>query len=403
MPAGFLPYGRHWIEEDDIQAVADCLRGDWLTTGPLVEEFEQAFARAVGAKHAVVCANGTAALHLAALADGVTPGDACVAPTMSFLASANGMRYAGAEIIFADADPDSGLVTPASFLAAVERAGRPVKMAVIVHLNGHPADLVEIARIAEQHGITLVEDACHALGGRYSAEDGQIVPIGSCSHSVMTVFSLHPVKTVTMGEGGVVTVNNGALYERLKMLRSHGMVREPGRFVNHDMAFGSDGAAAPWYYEMQYLGFNYRATDFACALGLSQLAKLEKFAERRATVSRVYDRHFSDLGETVRPVRPSAGAEPVLHLYPLLIDFAAFGKERAQVMAELRSRGIGTQVHYIPIHRQPYYVGRDGPADMPGADVYYQRALSLPYYPLMEEADAERVVREVKQVLGING
>lgn len=403
MSTGFLPYGRQWIQEDDIEAVAACLRGEWLTTGPAVEAFEKAFAETVGAQYAVVCANGTAALHLAALAGGVGDGDACVAPTMSFLASANGMCYAGAEIVFADADPESGLVTPDSFRAAIARAARPVKMAVVVHLNGHPVDLVEIAKIAQENGITLVEDACHAVGGKYRAGDGRMAPIGSCRHSAMTVFSLHPVKTITMGEGGVVTTNDGTLYERLKVLRTHGMVRDAACFVNRDMGFDAAGRPAPWYYEMHELGFNYRATDFACALGLSQLKKLPVFAERRGAIRRVYDRHFADCGETVRPVQASPGAEPVLHLYPLLIDFAAFGKHRAQVMAELRDKGIGTQVHYIPIHRQPYYTGLNGRGVLPGADAYYARALSLPYYALMEEADAERVVHTVKQVLGING
>lgn len=403
MSTGFLPYGRHWIDEDDIAAVAECLRGDWLTTGPAVSAFEEAFAAAVGARYGVVCANGTAALHLAALAGGVGGGDVCIAPTMSFLASANGMRYAGAEIVFADADPLSGLITPESFSQAIAAAGRPVKMAVVVHLNGYPVDMPTIARIAAENGIMLVEDACHALGGAYRAEDGTLTKVGASRHSSMTVFSLHPVKTITMGEGGVITTEDAALYERLKLLRSHGMVREPDRFVQKEMAFSANGEPAPWYYEMQELGFNYRAADFACVLAHSQLKKLPLFAERRGRVKAVYDWHFKDIGDTVRPVACVQDAAPVLHLYPLLIDFAAFGIDRARVMAELRARGIGTQVHYIPIHRQPYYVERNGRADLPGADAYYERALSLPYYPLMEEADAVRVAKAVKQVLGING
>ncbi|MFD9899670.1 UDP-4-amino-4,6-dideoxy-N-acetyl-beta-L-altrosamine transaminase [Mesorhizobium sp. NPDC059025] len=402
MSESFLPYGRHWVDEDDIAAVAECLRGDWLTTGPAVDSFEAAFAAVVGARYAVVVSNGTVALHLAALAAQVDANDIGIAPTMSFLASANGMRYTGAEIVFADADPDTGLVTPETFRAAIKRSAGPVKMAVVVHLNGNPVDMPEIARIASEHSIVLVEDACHALGSTYRDETGAAVKVGSCQHSAMTVFSLHPVKTITMGEGGVVTTNNPVLYERLKLLRSHGMVRATEKTVNHDLAFARSGDANPWYYEMQELGFNYRAPDFACVLAHSQLKKLPMFARRRAQLKEIYDRQFRDIGELVKPLLIEACAEPVLHLYPLLIDFAALGRERARVMADLRELGIGTQVHYIPIHRQPYYVEHSRVVDLPGADSYYEKALSIPYYPLMTDQDAERVVRAVRGVLGIN-
>lgn len=402
MTTTFLPYGRHWIDDQDIAAVAECLRGDWLTTGPAVEAFEKAFAEAVGAEFAVVCANGTAALHLAALAVDVGPGDVGIAPTMSFLASANGMRYAGADIVFADADRLTGLVTPATFLDALERAGRPVKMAVVVHLNGQPVDMPEIGRIASERGIVLVEDACHALGSAYRRPDGGLAKVGSCQDAAMVVFSLHPVKTITMGEGGVVTTNDRSLYERMKRLRSHGMVRESDGFENKDMAFSTTGEANPWYYEMQELGYNFRAPDFACVLAHSQLKRLPLFAERRKALRSEYDGLFADVGDLVRPVAVAETADPVLHLYPLLIDFAALGKERAQVMAQLRQKGIGTQVHYIPIHRQPYYAKLDGATYLPGADAYYERALSIPYYPLMELEDARRVAAAIKEVLGIN-
>lgn len=402
MSESFLPYGRHWIDEDDIAAVAECLRGDWLTTGPAVEAFEAAFSEVVGARYAVVVSNGTVALHLAALAAQVGANDIGIAPTMSFLASANGMRYTGAQIVFADADPGTGLVTPETFQAAIKRAARQVKMAVVVHLNGNPVDMPEIARIADEHDIVLVEDACHALGTIYRDESGVAVKVGACRHSAMTVFSLHPVKTITMGEGGVVTTNNPILYERLKLLRSHGMVRTPEKIVNSDLGFARSGDVNPWYYEMQELGFNYRAPDFTCVLAHSQLKKLSLFAERRAQLKEIYDRYFGDIGELVKPLRVEASAEPVLHLYPLLIDFGALGKERARVMVDLRERGIGTQVHYIPIHRQPYYVEQSGVVDLPGADSYYTRALSIPYYPLMSDHDAERVAIGIRSVLSIN-
>lgn len=403
MSENFLPYGRHWIDEDDIAAVAECLRGDWLTTGPAVEAFEAAFAEVVGARHAVVVSNGTAALHLAALAANVGANDIGIAPTMSFLASANGMHYTGAEIVFADADPKTGLVTPETFRAAIERAAKPVKMAVVVHLNGNPADMPEIARIAAEHNIVLVEDACHALGTIYHDVTGTAVKVGACHHSAMTVFSLHPVKTITMGEGGVVTTSDPILYERLKLLRSHGIVKAPEKFQNKDLAFARADDANPWYYEMQELGFNYRASDFTCILAHSQLKKLSMFAERRVRLKEIYDLHFGGIGDLAEPLQVESSTEPVLHLYPLLIDFAALGKDRAKVMADLRQQGIGTQVHYIPIHRQPYYVARSGALHLPGADAYYAKALSIPYYPLMTDHDAERVARAIKSVLGING
>ncbi len=402
MAEAFLPYGRHWVDDEDIAAVADCLRSDWLTTGPRVEAFENSFAEAVGARFALVCANGTAALHLAALAGGVDSDDLGIAPTMSFLASANGMRYAGAEIVFADADPDTGLVTPETFRAAIDKAGKPVKMAVVVHLNGQPVAMPEIGRIANENGIMLVEDACHALGGSYRDEDGSSASIGACRHSAMAVFSLHPVKTITMGEGGVITTNDEALIERLRLLRGHGMVREPSQFKNADMAFGHGGAPNPWYYEMQELGYNFRAPDFACALAQSQLAKLPMFAKRRAAIKAEYDRLFDGIGDLVRPLAIASSVDPVLHLYPLLINFEALGKDRGQIMGELRQQGIGTQVHYIPIHRQPYYAERYGALDLPGADSYYARALSIPYYPMMEVEDARRVAEAVRNVLRLN-
>ncbi|THF55657.1 UDP-4-amino-4,6-dideoxy-N-acetyl-beta-L-altrosamine transaminase [Ollibium composti] len=395
----FIPYGRHWIDEDDVAAVAESLRSDWLTTGPAAEAFETAFAQAVGARHAVVVANGTVALHLAALVTHVGTEDLGIAPTMSFLASANGMRYTGAGILFADADPDTGLVTPETFRAAIARATRPVKMAVVVHLNGNPVAMPEIARIAAEHGIVLVEDACHALGTSYRDEHGTMVKVGACRHSTMTVFSLHPVKTITMGEGGVITTQDPVVYERLKRLRSHGVVKAPEQIVDHELAFSGNESMNPWYYEMQELGFNYRVSDFACMLAHSQLKKLPRFAERRVWLKAFYDKSFAGLSNLVTPVPAAPYGEPILHLYPLLIDFATLGRDRARVMAELRALGIGTQVHYIPVHRQPYYVRHNGIVELPGADAYYARALSIPYYPLLTDQDAERVVDAVRQVL----
>lgn len=404
MSKSFLPYGKQSISDADIEAVTQVLRGDYLTTGPKVTEFEKAFAERVGAKEAVVCANGTAALHLAAMALGLGEGDIVLAPTMSFLASANGPHFTGAAIEFMDCDPDTGLVRPQDFADALTRArGRDagqVRAAVIVHLNGEYADMDAISALARENNIRLIEDACHAVGTRFATGENGMAEVGSCFHGDMACFSLHPVKTITMGEGGVVTTNNREWAEAMRKDRSHGMTRAPDEFTSKELAFDADGGANPWYYEMAAPGYNYRATDFACALGLSQLAQLDQFRERRQALKSRYDRLFADVDLPLITVATSQSCDPCRHLYPVLVDFEVAGKSRAQVMAELREEGVGTQVHYIPIHRQPYYRALNPALELPGADAYYARALSLPLYPQMEDEDTERVVEALKKVLG---
>lgn len=400
MTKPFLPYGRQSISDGDIGAVSQALRGDYLTTGPTVDEFERAFADRVGARHAVVCANGTAALHLAAIALELGPGDTVLAPTMSFLASANGPHYTGADIVFIDCDPDTGLVRPSDFADAMARANGPVKAAVVVHLNGEYGDMAEIASMAGGNGMALIEDACHAVATRFASDDGEMAEVGSCVHGDMAAFSLHPVKTITMGEGGVVTTNSDDLAARMRAGRSHGMTRDAQQFANAQLGFDADGSPNPWYYEMPHPGYNYRATDFACALGLSQLGRLDEFRDRRQALKARYDRLFDGFPAHLKIVPTGQHCDPCRHLYPVLIDFEAAGKSRAQVMAELREKGIGTQVHYIPIHLQPYYRALEPDLSLPGAEAYYARALSLPLYPDMSDDDTDRVVEALREVLG---
>lgn len=400
MTKPFLPYGRQSISDGDIDAVSQALRGDYLTTGPKVDEFERAFADRVGARHAVVCANGTAALHLAAIALELGPGDTVLAPTMSFLASANGPHYTGAGIVFIDCDPDTGLVRPSDFTDAMARANGPVNAAVVVHLNGEYGDMAEIASMARGNGMALIEDACHAVATRFASDDGEMAEVGSCVHSDMAAFSLHPVKTITMGEGGVVTTNSDDLAARMRAGRSHGMTRDAEQFANAQLGFDADGSPNPWYYEMPHPGYNYRATDFACALGLSQLGRLDEFRDRRQALKARYDCLFDRFPPHVKTVPTGQHCDPCRHLYPVLIDFEAAGKSRAQVMAELREKGIGTQVHYIPIHLQPYYRALEPGLSLPGAESYYARALSLPLYPDMSDDDTDRVVEALREVLG---
>jgi len=387
MSDAVLPYGRQTIEDDDIAAVAEALRGDFLTTGPTVEAFERAFAETVGARHAVACANGTAALHLAMLALDVKPGEVVIAPSITFLATANCARYVGADVVFADVDPDSGLMTPQTLAEAMTRVGgRRLRAVLPVHLRGDACDLPGLEALARDAGAVLVEDAPHALGttARFG-NSGET--IGDVRHSAMATFSFHPVKTIATGEGGMVTTNDAGLAERLRTLRSHGMVRP--------------AAADPWWYEMPEPGFNYRLPDILCALGLSQLAKLPRFAERRRELAAAYTEALAPLAPAVRLATRPAWSDPVLHLLCVLIDFEAVGKTRREVVEALRARGVGTQVHYIPVHRQPYYRGLYGELDLPGAEAWYARCLSLPLYPSMADADVATVVGALKDVLGL--
>ena len=398
----FLPYGLHAIDDDDVAAVAAALRGDWLTTGPTVDRFEQAFARTVGAGHAVVCSNGTAALHLAALATDLGPGDFVVVPSVTFLATANAVRHVGAEVLFADVDPDTGLMGPAHLSAALGAAGhRHVRAVFPVHLNGQCDDPAGLRRLADAHGLAVVEDACHAIGAGYAGRDGEPSLVGGCQHADLACFSLHPVKTVTMGEGGVVTTNDEALCEALRRFRSHGMTRDAERFSELDQALDGDGRANPWYYEMPDIGFNYRASDVNCALGLSQLKKLAGFVAARRRLAAHYDGTLASLAPLVRPLGRTPRCHPAWHLYVALIDFASAGVERATVMRRLHEAGIGSQVHYLPVHRQPYYRRRYGVQDLPGADAYYARCLSLPLFPAMTERDVDRVIAALARALGI--
>jgi UDP-4-amino-4,6-dideoxy-N-acetyl-beta-L-altrosamine transaminase len=395
----FLPYGRQLIEDDDVAAVAAALRADYLTTGPRVEAFERAFAERVGAAHAVACSSGTAALHLSAIALDLGPGDWLVVPSMTFLATANAARFVGAEVQFADVDADTGLITQATLGEALEsakRVGRPVKAVCVVHLAGRTAPMRAIA--ARAADLPIVEDACHALGTTYE-DAGSPARVGDGRHGTLATFSFHPVKTITSGEGGMVTTNDAALAACMRLARNHGMTRDPEALRERAAAMSEEGQINPWYYEMHAPGYNYRLPDILCALGLSQLAKLDRFISRRRALAARYDAALALLAPMVRTIPPVPGCNPALHLYVVLIDFHAIGMDRAQVMRGLRARGIGTQVHYIPVHTQPYYRSRYGDIALPGADAYYRRALSLPLHPSMSDDDVIRVVQALAGVL----
>lgn len=383
----FLPYGRQDIDETDIAAVAEALRSDFLTTGPRVEAFETAFADAVGAPFAVACSNGTAALHLAMLALGVGPGDRVAAPSVTFLATANCARFVGAEVIFTDVDPETGLMTPDTLREALDRAPPgPLSAVLPVHLRGDAADLPGLSRVAREAGAVLVEDAPHALGSEVDFGDG-VRPVGDGRWSAAATFSFHPVKTIATGEGGMITTADEGLAGRMRRLRSHGMERTPG--------------ADPWLYEMREPGFNYRLPDILCALGQSQLKRLPAFADRRRRLAGLYADRLAPLAPHVRLAASPDWSRPVLHLLTVLVDFEALGRRRRQVVEALAAEGIGSQVHYIPVHAQPYYVARNGPLHLPGAAAWYRRCLSLPLFPAMADADVDRVVDALTTALGL--
>ncbi|MCD6248975.1 MAG: UDP-4-amino-4,6-dideoxy-N-acetyl-beta-L-altrosamine transaminase [candidate division Zixibacteria bacterium] len=397
----FLPYGRQHINDDDIAAVSEVLRSDWLTCGPAGPAFEGSLCQTVESDNAIACSSGTAALHLAMLALGIGPGDVVITSPISFLASANCARYVGAEVWFADIDPETGLISVESLAKLLGRDSHSrVKAVIPVHLAGQPADMQAIYKLAENHGIKIVEDACHALGGSYSA-DGKTVPVGSCEHSDLTVFSFHPVKHVAMGEGGAVTTNDSDVADRLRRFRNHGIERE--RFVDSDLAYNSTGKPNPWYYEMSDLGYNYRLSDIQSTLGQSQLHRLKQSVTRRREIAGLYTELISEQfnQSNLRPLLTREYNNNAYHLYITLIDFEFYGKSRYEVMTELKKHGVGTQVHYIPIFLQPYYRDQSLEAltDCPYSLKYYESALSLPMYPELTDDDCKRVIGRLSQVL----
>ena len=395
--APFLPYGRHLIEDDDVAQVERVLRGSALTGGPAVAQFEQALAAATGAPHAVACSSGTAALHLAALALDLGPGDSAVVPSVTFLATANALRYVGADVVFADVDAETGLLTPSALEEALQRGagGKKLKAVFPVHLAGQCADMAAIAMTARRAGLKIVEDACHAVG---ATGGGQ--PVGACAWSDMAAFSFHPVKTIAMGEGGAITTRDRGLAQKLMEFRSHGMVRDAARFEFRDQGFGADGEPNPWYYEMPEPGFNYRASDVHCALGLSQLGKLDRFVAERRRIVDSYAEALLPLANLVKPLPRVPWSDPAWHLCVVMIDFAAAGTTRGNVMRALAAKGVGSQVHYLPVHRQPHYRRLYGELDLPGADAYYARTLSLPLFVGLTRADVARVVGALAEALG---
>ncbi len=382
----YIPYGRQDVTEDDIDAVIRVLRSDFLTQGPVVPEFESALARFVGARHAVAMNSATSALHAACHALELGPGDVLWTSPNTFVASSNCALYCGASVDFVDIEPDTYNLSVDALrdrLAQAARDGRLPKVVVAVHFAGLSCDMAGIAALAREYGFRVIEDASHAIGATYDGER-----VGNCRHSDITVFSFHPVKIITTAEGGIATTDDETLKARMEQFRSHGITREPERLEGD-----SPGA---WYYEQQVLGFNYRMTDIHAALGVSQLSRVDEYIEGREQVRARYDEALANLPLQLPAKRESRRS--ALHLYPVLVDGG--DTRRNRLFDELRRRGVGVNLHYIPVYLQPYY-RRLGfrPGHCPVAEWYYDRALSLPMFPRILPGEQDRVIRDLGELL----
>lgn len=383
--ADFIPYGRQSVSEADIEAVVAVLKSDFLTQGPVVPAFENAIADRCGARHGVAVNSATSALHIACLALGVGPGDRVWTSPLTFVASSNAALYCGADVDFVDVDPHTYNMCPDRLARKLDYAaaeGKLPKVIIPVHLTGQPCDMAAIHEAASRHDVRVIEDASHAIGGSYRGE-----PVGNCRYSDITVFSFHPVKIVTTGEGGMAMTNDDDLDELMRSDRSHGITRDPERLEEKD--------PGGWYYEQQRLGFNYRMTDINAALGLSQLDRLEQFIQRRREIAQIYDAAFADMPVTVPWQHPDAAS--AWHLYVLRVQ----PEDHRRIFDQLREDGIGVNLHYMPVYLQPYYreLGFE-PGLCPNAEAYYAEAISLPMFPTITAEQQQTVIDAVRRAAG---
>ena len=379
-PRPFIPYGRQWIEEDDIAAVVEVLKSDWLTTGPIVEKFENAVAKFVGAKYGVSFSSGTAALHAAMYAAGIGPEDEVIVSPMTFVATANAVVFQGGIPVFADVDPHTLLINP---VKVEEKITSRTKAIVTVDYAGQPCDYDALRDIADRHGLTLIADGCHALGAEYKGRK-----VGTLTD--LTAFSFHPVKHITTGEGGMLTTDDPNLAQRMRIFRNHGITSDHRQRQ-------ADGS---WVYEMVELGYNYRLTDIQCALGLSQLRKLPGWILRRQEIAQFYNTTFAEM-PVLKPLKVREDGSHAYHLYVVQLNLVNLRTNRATVFQKLRADGIGVNVHYIPVHLHPFYRKRFGmsPGLCPVAEAAYECIMSLPIFPMMNGHDVGNVIQVVTEVM----
>jgi perosamine synthetase len=376
-----LPYGHQWIDDDDIEAVTSVLKTDWITQGPLVHEFEQVISRYCQARYAVAFSSGTAALHGAAFAAGISKGNDIITTPITFVADGNCALYQGGNVKLADIQPTTYNIDPHTIKKTITRK---TKALIPVDFAGQPCDIDEINDIAQDHGIPVLEDAAHALGAEYKGKKvGALVD--------MTILSFHPVKAITTGEGGMVLTENQEYYERLQTFRTHGITKDARRLTKNE---------GVWYYEMQELGYNYRLTDFQCALGINQCKKLDRFIQRRREIVQRYNDAFKDLPEIVTPYEKK-DVRSAYHIYVIQLQLEQLRVDRKTIFDALRAENIGVQVHYIPVHYQPYYRkhSRYKKGDFPQAERYYERAITLPLFPRMTDQDVEDVIEGVHKII----
>ena len=385
-----IPYGKQCIDDEDIQAVIEVLRSDWLTTGPKVGEFEEALAQYVGAKYAVAVSSGTAALHAAMYAIGIGPGDEVIVPPMTFAATANCVVYQGGTPVFADVDPGTLLLDPAK---AEEKITEKTRAIIGVDYTGHPCDWDRLREIADRYKLRLVADGCHAIGAEYKGKK-----IGTLAD--MTIFSFHPVKHITTGEGGMITTDDPELAGRMRLFRNHGITRDPKCFSPLTSDLRPQTSDFSWFYEMTDLGYNYRITDFQCALGISQLQKLPRFLERRRKIAKHYDKAFASI-PAIAPLAVNANVLHAYHLYVVKINFKTLSIDRTTLFTSLRKKGIAVNVHYIPVHLHPFYRKKyhTGLGLCPVAEAAYEQIISLPMFPGITDEDIDYVLKFMKEII----
>ena len=384
------PYAKHNINDDDINAVVDVLKNKSITQGTKVDEFESELAKYLNAKYVIACSNGTAALHLIYLAMGLNKTTAIITTPITFLATANAARLTGAKVHFADVDKDTGLISEDSVREILKNKKNKIKALVLVHLGSKTCNLEKYAKIAKDYNIHLIEDSCHAFGEKYISSVNEVSMVGSAKHSYASSLSFHAIKNITTGEGGAVITNNKKFANKIKLLRSHGNIR--------DIDWNDITERGPWYYEANVIGYNYRITDFQAALGISQLKRLSLQNKYKYGLAQIYNNLLKDIKYIKLPVIKDEKYDQAWHLYSIALNFTGIGKSRNKIMKKLIEKGIGTQVHYIPLYKQPIYKSNSN-KKYPGAEAYFGSTLSLPMYSSLLEKDIEYIVKSLKEVL----